>query len=187
MEATAEGGGNQTQRLIGMAMSPDSTRLAVADSGAQATDVINLNQPSSVQTFPYRPQNNIYQVVPTAVAFAGNGVVFIANSDLNGDGGCGFMKRLDLGTGNLAEVGPATTNCLPTQGGLVGTSLAASADGSRIFFDDAGLIGSIDTTSGQITVANNNGYYNLDQGGYDIAVCTSQPRRLSMAFLPTTI
>lgn len=170
-------GASGPQRLMGMAMSPDGSRLAVADAGATAVYVIDLSQTSSIQSFTYASQFPPDTEVPTGIALTNNGVVYIATSDLNGDGGCGFLLALNTATGNVSNVGPAPSgNCLPTQGGAIGTGLASLADGTRIFFDDAGLFGYIDTASGLISIPNNPNYYDLDQGGYEVEISSTASR-----------
>jgi hypothetical protein len=176
------------QRLMGMAMSPDGTRLAVADAGAIAVYVVALNQPSSIQSFPYAAQFSTYPLaeVPTALAITNNGVVYIATSDLDGDGGCGYLLRLDPSTGTVANAGPPSEgNCLPTQGGPIGESIVSSADGTRIFFNDAGLLGYIDTASGQVNLPINNAS-DLGQGGYEIEMSATQNRLFADGFFVDT-
>ena len=51
----APSGATGPQRLMGMAMSPDGSSLAVADAGATAVYVIDLNS-DAVKSFPYGSQ-----------------------------------------------------------------------------------------------------------------------------------
>jgi hypothetical protein len=144
-------GASGAQRLMGMAMSLDGSSLAVADAGATAVYVIDLNNSDGVKSYPYVSQFPNQTEVPTAVAITNSGVVYVATSDLNGDGGCGFLLQLNPSTGILSNVG-----CLPTEGGTIGVSLVISADGTRIFFNDDSILGYIDTTSGEVTIPTNN-------------------------------
>ena len=62
-----------------------------------------------------------------------------------------FLLRLDPSTGILTNVGPPDlNNCLPTDGGTIGQSIVSSADGIRIFFNDGGTLGYIDTVSAKL-------------------------------------
>lgn len=144
------------ERLWGMSLSPDGSRLVVADAGSIAIDVIDLNQPSSIQSYPLvtRIFGDPITEVPTTAAIINSGIIYIATSDLNGDGGSGFLLKLDpSASGYLPNVGPAPFNALPTQGGMIGPALAISSDGSRIYYDDAGQLGWVDTTSGVVSAA----------------------------------
>src|SRR5256884_47940 len=130
-------GASGPQRLIGMAMSPNGASLAVADAGATAVYVIDLNHSNALKSFPYASQFLPLTEVPTALAITNSGVVYVATSDLNGDGGCGFLLRLDPTTGLLSNVGPSSSgNCLPTQGGMIGGRIRTSAGGTRVFFNE---------------------------------------------------
>lgn len=174
------------QRLLGMAMSPDGTKLAVADAGATAVYIIDLNQTSSIQSFPYASQFLPQTEVPTALAITNGGAVYVATSDLNGDGGCGFLLLLNPSTGVLSNVGPSSSgNCLPTQGGLIGESIVISADGTRIFFNDDAILGYIDTTSGLVTVPNN-GFSVFASNDYELEMSPTQTRLFADGFFVDT-
>jgi hypothetical protein len=174
------------QRLMGMAMSPDGSHLAVADAGAVAVYVIDLNASNSIKSFSYASQFQPLTEVPTALAITNSGVAYVATSDLNGDGGCGFLLRLDPSTGILSNVGPATSgNCLPTQGGLIAESIVTSADGTRIFFNDDAILGFIDTASGQVTIPNN-GYSVFAQNNYELEMSATQTRLFADGFFVDT-
>src|SRR5438552_16664941 len=76
-------------------------------------------------------------------------------------------------------------NCLPTQGGLVGESIVTSADGTRIFFNDDGILGYIDTVSGQVTIPNN-GYSVFAPNNYELEMSATQTRLFADGFLVDT-
>ncbi len=179
-------GASGPQRLMGMAMSPDGSSLAVADAGATAVYVIDLNNSDAIKTFPYASQFPILTEVPTAVAITNSGVVYVATSDLNGDGGCGFLLGLDPSTGIYSNVGPSNSNnCLPTEGGTIGESLVSSADGTRIFFNDYGILGYIDTASGQVGVPNSD-YGAFAPTDYEIEMSATQTRLFADGFFVDT-
>jgi YVTN family beta-propeller protein len=174
------------QRLMGMAMSPDGTHLAVADAGSDTVYVIDLSNPSSINSFPYASQFPPLTEIPTALALTDSGVVYVATSDLNGDGGCGFLLQLNPSTGILSNVGPSSSgNCLPTQGGTIGDSIASSSDGTRIFFNDDGILGYIDTTSGEVT-APNDSYSSSAPNSYELEISAAQARLFADGFFLDT-
>src|SRR2546430_16420409 len=116
-----------------MAMSPNGASLAVADAGATAVYVIVLNHSNALKSFPYASQFLPLTEVPTALAITNSGVVNVATSDLNGDGGCGFLLRLDPTTGLLSNVGPSYSgNCLHTQGGIIARVHILFAETQRV-------------------------------------------------------
>jgi hypothetical protein len=170
------------QRLMGMAMSPDGSHLAVADAGAIAVYIIGLNSSNSIQSFPYASQFSFSppSQTPTAVAITNSGVVYIGTSDLGGYGLCEFLLRLDPSTGLVTNALPSSSGyCFTGQGG---DSFVSSADGTRIFFNDAGGLGYIDTISGQVTIPPNNTSY-LQQGGFEIDISPTQTRLFANTFL----
>ena len=169
------------QRLVGMAISPDGTKLAVADAGAYAVYVINLNQPSSIQSYSSSAWGFSETEAPTAVAITNSGNVYVATSDFNGDGGTGGLLLLNPSSGTR-NVGPGGLGSLPTEGGSIGTFLASSADGARIYFNDGGELGFIDSSSGQVTVASI-GQTDLGQGSYEIEMGANQTRLFADGFM----
>lgn len=179
-------GASGPQRLMGLAMSPDGASLAVADAGATAVDVIDLANSNALKSFPYASQFQPLTEVPTALAITNSGIVYVTTSDLNGDGGCGFLLRLDPATGILSNVGPSSSgNCLPTQGGLIGESILSSADGTRIFFNDDAILGYIDTASGQVIIPNN-GFSVFAPNDYELEMSAGQTRLFADGFFVDT-
>ena len=171
-------GATSAERLWGMGLSPDDSQLAVADAGSIAVDVIDLNQTSSIQNYPLTSRifGDPQTEVPTAVAITSSGNIYIGTSDLSGDGdvGCGGLVLFDpSATGYLSGVGVTGGGCLPSGAGTVGPSLASSADGSRIYFDDGGTLGYIDTSSSAVTVSSL-GNTDLGQGGYEADLAPTQ-------------
>lgn len=181
------------QRLYGLAMSPDGSKLAVSDPGAIAIYVVDLNQPASIQSFALAgrpPIGDPLSEEPAGIAITNSGTVYISTYDLDGDGGCGYMLALQTSTGDLSNAGPSNENgCLPTQGasvnGFAEGRFVTSADGSRIYFNDAGILGYIDTASGQVVTPINNDSI-LGQGGYEIALDPNSDRLFADGFFTDT-
>jgi hypothetical protein len=97
-----------------------------------------------------------------------------------------FLLRLDPSTGILTNVGPPDlNNCLPTDGGTIGQSIVSSADGIRIFFNDGGTLGYIDTVSGQVVIPSN-GYGAFAPNDYEIEMSANQTRLFADGFFVDT-
>ena len=171
------------QRLLGIALSPDGSKLAVSDPGAIAIYIINPDQPSSIQSYAYASQIGTGGITaePSGIAVTNSGIVYFVTFDLNGDGGCGFMFSLDPSTGTLKNVGLPPESCLPTQGPDPDGRLVTTADGSRIYFNDAGYLGYVDTISGQVVSPINNDS-DLGEGGYEIVMGANQTRLFADGF-----
>lgn len=83
-----------SQRLVGISLSPDGTKLAVSDSAANVIYTLNPDVPSTIQTFALpRPDTS-----PCGLAVSDAGIVYYAAFDSNVIGAPGFYK-LNLSTG----------------------------------------------------------------------------------------
>ena len=173
------------QRLLGIALSPDGSKLAVSDPGAIAIYIVNPDQPTSIQSFPYATQiltgGNTEE--PSGVAVTNNGTVYFATFDLNGDGGQGYLYVLNPSTGNVNEViGSGANLYLPTEGADSSGRLAMTADGTRIYLNDYGILGYVDTASGTFVVPPL-GYSYIGQDDYELVLCANQTRLFMDGFL----
>jgi hypothetical protein len=174
-----------SQRLFGIALSPDGSKLAIGDPGAIAIYIVNPDQPSSVQSFPYAAQIGYYANTeePAGIAITNSGIVYFATFDLDGDGGRGYLYALNPSTGNVGEVtGPASDPYLPTEGPDPDGRLAISADGTRIYLNDDGILGYVDTASGTFTLPALS-YSYVGTGGYELVQCANQTRLFADGFL----
>ena len=136
-----------THRLWGIALSPDGSKLAVADSGAGIIYVIDPVSTTLIKSFP--------------VVFTGSGWAGLATSNPFG------LAISDSGFVYFAAVGPNssgylmldTSSGLVTANGIPGYEIspnsrtAISSDNSTVFFNDDGLVLSIDTATGEISYA----------------------------------
>ena len=92
-----------TQRLWGIALSPDSTKLAITDAQANVIYLINPANTSSVQTFPGPTAQSGITLQPAGVAVSNSGIAYFAIAVEGVSGGNGFYQ-LNTSTGTLAEL-----------------------------------------------------------------------------------
>ncbi|WP_125485625.1 hypothetical protein [Edaphobacter aggregans] len=172
------------QRLFGLALSPDASKLAISDPGAIAIYIVDPDEPSAVQSFPYAAQ--IFEPIveePSGVAVTNNGTVYFTTFDLDGDGGSGYLYALNPSTGKVNEVtGPSSDPYLPTEGSDPDGRLAITADGSRIYFNDYGELGYVDTASG-IFVIPATPNYAIAQTNYELALNANQTSFFAAGFI----
>jgi WD40 repeat protein len=128
-----------TQRLWGIALSPDGTKLAVADIAAGVIYVLNPSNPSSVKTFSVSAALFGTTVFPAGVAISDTGMVYFAAIAPGISGADGFFK-LDTNTSAITDYGlqGSGSDLLRT---------AISSDNSRVFFNDDGYVFNIDTAT----------------------------------------
>lgn len=130
------------QRLVGLALSPDGSKLAVADPGAIAIYLINPDQPTSVQSFAIATKISAYPnaVEPIDPVVTNDGRVYYTTVNEEGYGGTG-LYLLDTNTGTLS---------VPPNGPETGAyndpynRLALSSDASRVYFNVESMVGYFD-------------------------------------------
>lgn len=177
-------GAHGHQRLFSLALSPDASKLAVSDPGAIAIYLLDPDKPSSIRSFAYASQ--IFDPLteePSGVAVTDSGTVYFATFDLDGDGGSGYLYSLDPSTAKVSQVSGLYTNAsLPTEGPDPSGRLAITADGSRIYFNDAGILGYVDTASGSFVLPELNSGI-IGTGDYELAMCANQARLFTEGIL----
>jgi hypothetical protein len=160
------------QRLYGIALSPDSSRLAVGDPGAVAVYLINPDQPASVQSFPFASLGGAYPQSdsPAGLAVTNSGDVYFAAFNPGGDGGAALYV-LNSSTGHVGAV-PGNNLTIDSPGDA-DLRLALSADGTRVYGIDAGVAGYYDTVAAQFIYAPDvDG--DIDQGNDELVLCACQ-------------
>jgi WD40 repeat protein len=159
-----------TQRLWGIAMSPDATKLVVADSGAGVLYLIEPANPTSIKTFPIAPPQMVQGITvsPAGVAISNSGIVYLT---VDVQGGTGFHNfyTFDTNTSTLTDLG--------LDGPGLGASdlylrTALSADNTRAFFNDDGYVFSLDTATGLILSASTDP--DCCYGDYDLTLAPNQ-------------
>jgi hypothetical protein len=129
----APSGANGPQRLMGLALSPDGSKLVIADPGAIAIYVVNLAQGNSVQSFALAgkiPGVFSNDLEPLDPVITNDGMIYFTPTDDAGSNSCGVLYQLNPSTGavtpeqSLYGANPEGNVC----------NIALSSDGSRIYF-----------------------------------------------------
>jgi len=158
-----------TQRLWGLALSPDGSKLAVADAQANVIYLVNPANPTSVTTFPIEPSVPQGIIVnPAGVAISDAGIVYVTSAVLGGTGFNNYFQ-LDTNTGVLTPLGI-------TGPGLGGNDIylrtAISQDNSRVFFNNDGYVFNMDTATNVVFSASTEP--GCCYGNYDLALSKNQ-------------
>jgi len=169
------------QRLWGLALSQDGTKLVVADIQAALIYLIDPANPATVQSFaftsPYFPSGILAD--PGGIAVTNSGVAYITVYVQGGDGFDAFF-RLDTNTSTLTDLhltgpGLATDQYLRT---------VVSADNSRVYFNDDGAVLSVDTSTGAVFQATSQD--GCCYGNYDLALSQNQTQLAATGYLYDT-
>jgi hypothetical protein len=161
------------ERLWGLSLSPDGTKLAVADNSAQVIYLLNPSNPTAVQTFPVPTMPAHAGIITNAcgVAVSDAGIVYYAATVLGGTGFDQFFK-LDTSTATVTAVlntpGPGT----PALDVYLRTYI--TSDNSLVFFNSDGDVFSVDTATDTASHAS------VDQGccygDYDLTLSEDSSR-----------
>jgi YVTN family beta-propeller protein len=155
------------QRLWGIALSPNGSKLAVADGAGDAIYFLNPESPVAVQKFPVPQPLTGAGRNPVGVAISDAGIVYFTASTPGGTG-YGVFFKLDTNSGQVTDYGigsnsPATDNYLRT---------ILSADNSTVYGNDDGGVFSVDTGTDSVT------YAKVDPGccygDYDLSLSSNQ-------------
>jgi len=160
-----------TQRLWGIALSSDGSKLAVTDAQADVIYLINPANTSSVQTFSGPAQSGI-TLQPAGVAISNSGIVYFAVAVEGVSEGNGFYQ-LDTSTGTLTVLGNGAPGLSSFNGsGDLYFRTEISSDNTHVFFNNDGYVFDIATTTGAISSAT------VDQeccyGNYELALSSGQ-------------
>ncbi|MBI3476604.1 MAG: hypothetical protein HY010_12800 [Acidobacteria bacterium] len=126
-----------TQRLWGISLSPDGSKLAVSDASAGVIYLLNPSNPASVKTFTVQVINPAGNLNPCGLAVSNSGIVYYSMF-----GGATGYYKLNTNSGTITnyETGPAV------QDGAY-LRAAITADNSTVFFNSIGYLVSIDTAT----------------------------------------
>jgi WD40 repeat protein len=161
-----------TPRLWGIALSPDHSKLAVSDLGANVMYVINLGN-SVTLTFPLSP--GFPQGVaahPAGIAISDSGVIYVA-ADVEGGSGYRAFFKLDTNTNTLTTYpvdGPDEhIDGTPED---VYLRAAISSDNTTVYFNADGEVFSIDAATDAISNASSE--QGCCSGNYEMTLAANQ-------------
>jgi hypothetical protein len=157
-----------TQRLWGIALSPNGSKLAVADASAGAIYLLNPANPTSVKTYSMTGVNA--GTLPCGVAVSDSGIVYFTTVGGEGYNGSFQFLKLNTTTGQITNYGIDG----PGINGNAYLRNVISSDNSRVFFDDDGEVFSIDTATDAITEALDG--YTCCYGNYELALSSNQTK-----------
>jgi WD40 repeat protein len=178
---------NGAERLWGIALSPDGSKLAVSDIQADAIDLIDPTNTSSVKTFPFAPPTPLPQGVidhPAGIAISDAGIAYLTIWAEGGSGYSAFFK-MDTNTGIVTDYhlnGPDLYSDGAPEDVYLRTEI--SLDNSRVFFNADGGIFSIDTATDAIF--NATAEPGCCYGGYDLALSENQTQFGASGYLYDT-
>jgi hypothetical protein len=162
-----------THRLWGIALSPDGSNLAVADAEAGMIYLIHPDSPGTVKSFVFnQPYASGYPITlngivtnPAGVAVSDSGMIYFGAFTVGGTGFDAFFK-LDTTSGNVTDY--QLTDCALAPLYKVGIS----SNNSRVFFNNGGMVFSVDTATDTLTwaTADAGGCY----GDYDLTLASGQ-------------
>ncbi len=133
-------------QLLGIAESPDGTKLAVSDYGGQTIYVLNPDSPSSAKSYPMSLDNDTSSssLAPDGLAATDAGMVYFATTDINGTGTPEFHK-LNTATNSITDLGLQS-------GGLSDkyNRVLLSPDSSKVYSSSEGGSFYLDTSNDTI-------------------------------------
>jgi hypothetical protein len=161
-------------RLWGIALSPDGSKLAIADAGADTIYVLDPANPASIKSFAGPTNSSGTDTEPRGVAVSDSGFVYFTVS-VDGCSGCMGYYKLDTTSGKLTDYKISAPD-LWSDGVQLDAFLRTiiSADNARVYFNNDGEVFSIDTATDAV-------YYAFNPpgccyGDYDLALSPSQTR-----------
>ena len=172
--------GGATQRLWGIALSPDGTKLAIADISAGVIYELNPSSPGVVKTFAVS-STPFGTVQPVGLAVSDSGMVYYATWAPDVSGAHGFFK-LNTNTGAITDFG-ITSPGLYSNGQPLDVYLRSviSSDNARVYFNQDGSIFSVDTASNTLFFASTD--VSCCYGDYELTLSSNQTQLEGSSYL----
>jgi len=157
------------QRLWGIALSPDGSKMAVSDSTAGVIYVFNPANPAEVQTFIVGSSGSLI-INPCGLAISDSGNIYYWVFIDGGTGHDQFFK-LNTNTGAIYDYridGPGSPR------GDVYLRDVISSDNSRVFAGFDGVLLAVDTATDQIIAAPGGPFGGCCYGNYELSLSSNQ-------------
>ncbi|HJX83800.1 MAG TPA: IPT/TIG domain-containing protein, partial [Candidatus Angelobacter sp.] len=131
----------QASRLWGLSLSPNGSKLAVADAGANLIYLLNPDTPATVSTFTLT-NSSVDPGEPCGLAITDAGIIYYATFYLNSTGGP-LLHRLDTSSRTVVDY-----QFIQAGGGPDFLSrVLLSSDNARVYLNNAGIVYAIDTAT----------------------------------------
>ena len=132
-----------SSRLWGIALSPDGSKLAIADAGASTIYLLDPGSAANVKSFALPNTGFDQGEEPSALAVTDSGTIYYSSFYAATTGGWAVHK-LNTGTGNVTDypwlqAGAYTADAY--------ARVLLSADNARVYINDGGLPIALDTAS----------------------------------------
>ena len=165
-----------TQRLWGIALSPDGSKMAVSDASAGVIYLVDPANPLSVTTFTVGSQGGIIRN-PSAVAISNSGNIYYTLFVQGVTGETQFFK-LNTSNSKITDYGfngPGE--------GIYDAYLrtAISSDNSRVYFNELGYIFNIDTATDKVFSATT--FPGCCYGNYELALSSNQTQFTATGYI----
>jgi hypothetical protein len=158
---------DKPQRLWGLALSTDGSKLAIADALGEAIYVLNPGSPSAVQKFSV-PQFSTGTITnPVGVAISDAGIVYFTVLTAGGTGYYTYFK-LDTNSGQITNYQIGTNS--PQTDSYLRTLI--SADNTLVYGNDDGEVVTIDTATDGVSYAKDDP--GCCYGDYDMSLSGNQ-------------
>jgi hypothetical protein len=164
-----------TQRLWGIALSPDGSKLAVSDAMAGAIYLLDPANPTSVQTFIVGSQNPPVEPCGLAVSDVGNVYYMVFGPS----GGADQFFKLNTNTGAITNYDAGGGPGLPASDMYLRNAI--SSDNAYVFYDEDGLVFSIDTATDTLFIASDGD--DCCYGNYELALSSGQTQLTATFYL----
>ena len=165
-----------TQRLWGLALSPNGNNLAISDLSAGVIYLLNPSNPSLVKTFPVSSVQSQVVSNPCGVAVSDTGIVYFMVVVIGGTGYQQYFK-LNANTGAITDFGLGGPG---TPGSDQNLRNSISYDNSRVFNNMTGYVFSIDTATDTILPATSGPSC---CGDYDLSLSANQTSLEASSYL----
>ena len=156
------------QRLWGISLSPDGSKLAVGDYTGGKIYVLGPDNPASQQSFTIPVPIAGTVVGPAGLAISDAGMVYFATYVYGGTGFNNFFK-LDTTTSKITDYGISGPGLGYSDANL---RMVLTSDNARAYFNDDGELYSIDTATDRVTFALDGPH--CCYGDYDLTLSSNE-------------